>query len=302
MSRNREPQISFTELNIDPYSPSEMATRAQTVGRAKARLDFVNLLTLAVLAGAFIALGAQLATIAGIDSTLGWGPTRILVGAVFSLGLILVVIAGAELFTGNTLIIMAWLGRQVTSWELARNWVVAYAGNFLGSLATVGLIFLAGQWAFGNNSVGGAALSIANAKVELSFTAAVMLGILCNAMVNLAVWLCLSARSNIDKILAIIPVIGGFVASGFEHSIANMYFIPMGILLKSNSDVVAAAGLSTDTMENLTWGGFLLNNLLPVTIGNIIGGAVMVAAIYWLVYLRPKETQPPAPHPNADDR
>ncbi len=136
--------------------------------------------------------------------------------------------------------------------------------------------------------MGEAAFSIANAKVGLSFTSAVLLGILCNAMVNLAVWLCLSARSNIDKFSAIIPVIGGFVASGFEHSIANMYFIPMGILLKENPGAVAASGLNVDAMANLTWSGFLLDDLLPVTIGNIIGGAMMVAALYGLVYLRPR--------------
>ncbi len=257
------------------------------VGVAKARLDTINLLTLAVLAGAFIALGAQLATIAGIDSTLGWGPTRILVGTVFSVGLILVVIAGAELFTGNTLIIMAWLGRKVTTPQLLRNWSLAFLGNFIGAMATAGLILYAGQWALGGNSVGAAAVGIANAKVELTFTEALIRGILCNAMVNLAVWLCFSARSNIDKIFAIIPPIAGFVAAGFEHSIANIYFIPMGIFLKTNDDVMQAAGLDLDAVSNLTWNGFLIDNLLPVTIGNIIGGAVMVAAIYWLVYLRP---------------
>jgi formate transporter len=290
MSKSPEPRISLTELRIDPYSPAEMAGRAQTVGESKARMDFINLLTLAVLAGAFIAIGAQLATIAGIDSTLGWGATRILVGVVFSVGLILVVIAGAELFTGNTLIIMAWLGRRVTSWELARNWTVAYAGNFIGALLTVGLIYYAGQWAMGGNRVGAAALEIANAKVQLSFMEAILLGILCNALVNLAVWLCLSARSNIDKIFSIIPPIGGFVAAGFEHSIANMYFIPIGILLRNNDEAMQVAGLTLDATANLTWSGFLIDNLLPVTIGNIIGGGLMVAAIYWLVYLRPKRT------------
>jgi formate transporter len=283
-----EPRISLTDLKIDPYSPAEMAGRAQAVGEAKARLDLINLLTLAVLAGAFIAIGAQLATIADIDSTLGWGPTRILVGMAFSLGLILVVIAGAELFTGNTLIVMAWLGRRVTTRQLARNWSVAYAGNFIGALMTVGLVFYAGQWALGGNRVGAAALEIANAKVQLSFMEAVARGVLCNALVNLAVWLCLSARSNVDKIFAIIPPITGFVAAGFEHSIANMYFIPIGILLKGNAEVMQTSGLAAGATANLTWGGFLVDNLLPVTLGNIIGGGLMVAAIYWLVYLRPK--------------
>ncbi len=284
--RASDPRISLTDLRIDPYSPAEMAGRAQKVGEAKAGHDFVNLLTLAVLAGAFIALGAQFATIAGIDSALGWGPTRVLVGTVFSIGLILVVIAGAELFTGNTLIIMAWLGRRVSSASLLRNWAVAYAGNFVGAIATVLLIYYAGQWAFAEGRVGAHALNIAISKVQLGFVEALLLGILCNAMVNLAVWLCLSARSNVDKVFVIIPMIAGFVASGFEHSIANMYFIPIGILLKGNEEVVELSGAGGDALADLTWGSFLVDNLLPVTIGNVIGGAVMVAAIYWLVYLR----------------
>jgi formate transporter len=285
------PQISLTDVKIDPYSPAEMADRAQTIGVGKARLDLVNLTTLAILAGAFIALGAQLSTIVGIDSAFGYGPTQILVGVVFSVGLILVVIAGAELFTGNTLIIMAWLGRRVTTLELARNWLVAYAGNFAGALATVVLIFYSGQWMLADTRVGAAALGIANAKVELTFMEAVFRGILCNALVNLAVWLCLSARSNVDKIFAIIPPIAAFVAAGFEHSIANMYFIPMGILLKDKPEVLQTAGVDTEAVANLTWGGFLVNNLLPVTIGNIIGGGLMVAALYWLVYLRPRSSE-----------
>jgi formate transporter len=291
MPKSRGPQISLTDVKIDPYSPAEMAERAQKVGVGKAKLDLVNLTTLAVLAGAFISLGAQLATIAGIDSAIGYGPTQILIGAVFSVGLILVVIAGAELFTGNTLIIMAWLGRRVTTLELARNWVVAYFGNFAGALTTLVLIFYAGQWALADAGVGAAALDIATAKVELTFMEAVLRGILCNALVNLAVWLCLSARSNVDKILAIVPPITAFVAAGFEHSIANMYFIPMGILLKGEPDAVQAAGAGDEVLENLTWSAFFVDNLLPVTIGNIIGGGLMVAAIYWLVYLRPKESR-----------
>lgn len=289
-----EPEISHVDFHFDPYSPSEMAGRAQRAGEAKARLDALSTLTLAVLAGAFIAVGAQLATIAGIGSTLGYGPTRLLVGVAFSVGLILVVIAGAELFTGNTLLIMAWLGRRINTRDVARNWSLAYAGNFAGALGTVLLVLLAGQWALAGQQVGVAALATASAKVELTFTEAVARGILCNALVNLAVWLCLSARSNVDKIFAIIPAIAGFVASGFEHSIANMYFIPMGLLLKDESAVLETAGPDFVVSERLTWGGFLLHNLLPVTLGNIVGGGVMVAAVYWMVYLR---SQRPSPQP-----
>lgn len=275
-----------SEFHFDPYTPAEMAKRAETVGVAKAKLDLLSTLTLAVLAGAFISIGAQLATVVGVGSTLGFGPTRLLAGAAFSVGLILVIIAGAELFTGNTLLVMAWLSRKVTTRRVLRNWGLVYVGNFAGALGAVALVFLAGQWALAGNDVGAAALSTAHSKVHLSFTEAVARGILCNALVNLAVWLCLSARGNVDKIFAIIPTIAAFVASGFEHSIANMYFIPIGLLLKDNDAVVAASGLDAATLDDLTWSSFLLDNLLPVTIGNIIGGALLVAAIYWLVYLR----------------
>jgi formate/nitrite transporter len=280
------PRISGTELRIDPYAPKEMAGRAQTVGVAKARLDTLTLLTLGVLAGAFIALGAVVSTIAGVDSTLGWGPTRLLAGLAFSLGLILVVIAGAELFTGNTLIVMAWLGRQVSTLALLRNWALAYLGNLVGALATVALVYAAGQWKLAGGKAGAAAVTIANSKVELSFTEAVARGILCNALVCLAVWLCFSARSNVDRIFAIVPPIAAFVAAGFEHSIANMYFIPLGILLKDEETIAAAGGPAPDAMTNLTWSGFVFDNLLPVTLGNLIGGGLLVGAVYWLVYLR----------------
>lgn len=288
-ARGHEP-VSITVPTFDPYAPAEMARRVELAGVTKAGLDVLSLLTLAVLAGAFIALGAQLATVVGVDSTLGFGPTRLLVGVAFSLGLILVVIAGAELFTGNTLIVMAWLGRQVSARRLLRNWSLAYLGNFIGALGTVALVYLAGQWALGGNKVGAAALSTANAKVQLSFGEAIARGILCNTLVNLAVWLCFSARSNVDKVVAIVPAIAGFVASGFEHSVANMYFVPLGILLRDRPAVVEAAGLQPDALSNLTWSGFLWNNLLPVTIGNIIGGGLLVAAVYWLVYLRDRKS------------
>jgi formate/nitrite transporter len=183
---------------------------------------------------------------------------------------------------------MAWLGRKVTTASLLRNWSVAYVANFVGAIATVALVYGAGQWKLGGDSVGASALATATAKVNLSFEEALFRGILCNALVNLAVWLCFSARSNIDKIFSIIPPIAGFVAAGFEHSIANMYFIPLGILLREKPAVVQASGLSASELDALTWRGFLVDNLIPVTIGNIIGGSLLVAGIYWLVYLRPQ--------------
>jgi formate/nitrite transporter len=272
---------------IDPYAPPEMAVRAAASGATKARVDGLSLFTLAVLAGAFIALGAQLATLVSVAPGLAFGPARLLTGLAFSLGLILVVIAGAELFTGNTLIVIARLTGAVTTRELLRSWGLAYAGNFVGAVSTAALVYLTRQSALADGQVGRAALALADAKLALDPVEAVARGILGNALVCLAVWLCYGARSNTDKILSIVPPVTAFVAAGFEHSVANMYFVPLALLLRDDPSVLAAAGLGPDALAGLTWGRFLLGNLLPVTAGNVIGGAVMVAAIYWLVYLRP---------------
>jgi formate/nitrite transporter len=246
---------------------------------------------LAGLAGAFIGLGAMLFTVTVTQAELGFGPTRLLGGLAFSLGLILVVVAGAELFTGNTLIIMAWANRKVSTLLLLRNWGLVYGANFVGALLTVLLVFASQQFEFNGEEVGVTALEVANAKVNLGFGQAVALGVLCNVLVTLAVWLALTARSTIDKIFAIIFPITAFVAAGFEHSIANMYFIPMGLLLKEDSSVREASGLTSQELSNLTWPDFFLSNLLPVTVGNIVGGALLVGAVYWFVYLRPRPTQ-----------
>jgi len=275
-----------TELHIDALLPQEMATRAEYLGVRKTEAPVLTLFTLAILAGAFIGLGAMLATTAaaGTSGTLPYGVARILIGLVFSLGLILVVVGGAELFTGNNLIVMAWANGKVTTYALLRNWIIVYLGNVVGSVATAGMVFLGKQYRFGGGAVGLAALGIANGKVHLGFIQAIALGVLCNALVCLAVWLTYSARSVVDKIMAIIFPITAFVAAGFEHSIANMYFIPLGLMIK-DFDPVFTATAELD-LSGLTWGTFLVNNLLPVTIGNIIGGTVLVGAVYWSVFLR----------------
>jgi formate transporter len=274
-----------TELHIDALLPQEMATRAEYLGVRKAEAPVLTLFTLSILAGAFIGLGAMLATTAaaGTSGAIPYGVARILIGLVFSLGLILVVVGGAELFTGNNLIIMAWANKKVTTYALLRNWVIVYLGNFLGSVATAVMVFLSKQYLFGGGSVGLAALGIANGKVHLGFVQAIALGVLCNALVCLAVWLTYSARSVVDKVMAIVFPITAFVAAGFEHSIANMYFIPLGLLIKM-FDPAFTATTELD-LSGLTWGTFLVNNLLPVTIGNIIGGAILVGAVYWSVFL-----------------
>lgn len=294
----------MNEIRIDALLPAEMATRAEYLGVRKAEMPAFTMFMLAILAGAFISLGAIFATIVaagGMTVTaadgavafttgLPYGVTRLLTGLVFCLGLILVVVGGAELFTGNNLIVMAWASGKVTGRALLRNWFIVYAGNFVASIATAGLMFFTKQYTFGSDAVGITALKIAVAKCELGFVQAIALGVLCNALVCLAVWMTYSARTTTDKILAIIFPVTAFVAAGFEHSVANMYFIPYALLVKGfDPEFIAKIGDKVPHLESLTWNAFFVNNLIPVTIGNIIGGAVLVAAIYWVIFLHNKE-------------
>lgn len=291
----------MSENNIDALLPAEMATRAEYIGVRKSEMPFLKMFMLAVLAGAFIALGAIFATTvsagsmsvmaadgtAAFSTGLPYGVTRLLTGLVFSLGLILVVVGGAELFTGNNLIVMAWASGKVSLAAMLRNWAVVYFGNFVGSFATAILMFYTKQYTFGKDAVGIAALNIGVSKSSLEFVQALALGILCNALVCMAVWLTFSARSTMDKIAAIIFPITAFVASGFEHSIANMYFVPYALLVKmGDAEFMGRVAEKVANLDKLTWGNFFLNNLIPVTIGNVIGGAVLVAAVYWSVFLR----------------
>ncbi|MCB9743221.1 MAG: formate transporter FocA [Alphaproteobacteria bacterium] len=279
------------ELRFDAFMPPEMARRAQAVGVAKATLPTASTLALGVLAGAFIGLGAMFATVTltGTGALLPFGLTKLIGGLVFCLGLILVVVAGAELFTGNNLIVMAAVSGQITPAQLLRNWGLVYLGNFVGAVATAGMVLLTGQHRFDGGQVGLTALRIAEAKCSLGFTQAVALGVLCNALVCLAVWLTFSARTTTDRVLAVIFPITAFVAAGFEHSVANMYFVPMGLLLKAfgGADFFAGIGAQPADFPALTASNFLLGNLLPVTLGNVIGGALLVGVVYWLIYLRP---------------
>jgi formate/nitrite transporter len=264
-------------FGFDAYSPKEIAERVENIGVTKARLPLLTVATLGVLAGGFIGLGALYFTLVTSDSSLSFAASRLLGGVTFSLGLILVVVAGAELFTGNNLLVMAWASKHITTSELVRNWLIVYLANFVGALGLVLLVFLSDHWQMGNGAVGANAVRIAAAKAALSFPAAFFQGILCNILVCLAIWLALAARSVVDKILAIIFPISAFVAAGFEHSVANMYFIPLGLILKDRIPVGGA--------ENLSWVG-LWSNLVPVTLGNIVGGSVMVALVYYFVYCR----------------
>jgi formate transporter FocA len=281
----------INHIHIDSLLPTEMAKKAEDVGLNKANLDFWTLFALSVLAGAFIGLGAIFATTVSTGGTaLPYGVNRLLTGLTFCLGLILVIVGGAELFTGNTLIIMGFMSGKVPFIKLLRNWGIVYLGNLVGSVLTALTMFLTKQYTFASGAIGLNILNIAESKCNLDFIQAIMLGLICNALVCLAVWLTFSAGTTTDKILSIIFPISAFVAAGTEHSVANMYFIPIGLMVKNfgGAGFFENIGKTALDFPNLTLGKFFLDNLLPVTIGNIIGGAVMVGLIYWFVYLRKK--------------
>ena len=268
----------------NPATVADSLTR--TVCVAKTQASALKLTILGIFAGVYIGFGAELAIMVTHDmaSFLGVGMAKLIGGAVFSVGLMLVVIAGAELFTGNNLIFLSVLDRQVGVSRLLRNWTIVYFANLVGSLLLVLLMYWSGLWKTDGGLVGAKALAIANGKVNLTFLQAFARGIMCNWLVCLAVWMAVSARTVVGKVWAIFFPIMAFVASGFEHSVANMFFIPMGLVMKGQTAIVATAGLA-DKLSHLTIGGMVMN-LIPVTLGNIIGGAFFVATLYWVVYLR----------------
>jgi formate transporter len=293
---DRSPQV----VSLDTILPADMAKRAEQTGVSRAGMDTLSLFVLSTLAGAFISFGAVFATsvgagamsiaqggVAAAQATLPYGVVRLLMAVAFSVGLLMVVIAGAELFTGNNMIVMAWANGKVRTSALLRNWTICYLGNCFGALATAALMFLTSQYTFGGGAVGLTALSTAQAKASLDIVPALTLGIMCNALVCLAVWMCHAARTTVDRVVTIIPPVAAFVASGFEHSIANVYFIPVALFIKAGApdSFWQAIGRTPADFPNLTWTDFIAN-LVPVTLGNIIGGSVMVAAVYWFVYLR----------------
>jgi formate transporter len=277
--------------DIDAYSPQQIASRIDAVAAVKAKDTPAVTFWLGVNAGVFIALGAQFATLVISDSGLHFGLNSLIAGIVFALGLIMVVVGGAELFTGNCMIFIGYMERRITTRRILNHWNISLIGNFVGSLILVFFVYQAHQFEFFDYMVGAKALLIANQKVNLTFPAAFSKAVLCNAMVCLAVWVCFSARNVADKIMALVFPIGGFVASGFEHLVANMYFIPMGIFLKRNPKVVAAAekmaGKTLD-LSNLTWKGFFVINQFPVFLGNVFGGVILAGLAFWFIYLRPR--------------
>jgi len=265
-------------FGLDAYAPREIAARVSEVGIAKARLPLLTLGLLGVLAGAFIGLGCLMFTLVASDASLGFASSRLLGGLVFSLGLVLVTVAGAELFTGNNLLAMAWASGRLSTREVLMNWGIVCLANLAGAVGLAMLVWLSGHGALNQGAVGQAAIRIAMTKADLPPVEAFFRGVLCNVLVCMAVWMALAGRSVTDKVVAIVFPITAFVAAGFEHSIANMYFFPLAIAL--------GAPLSAADV---------LGNLLPVIAGNLVGGSVLVALVYWVIYLRPGVVALPEP-------
>jgi len=278
----------FNTGSIDALLPSEMALACEAAGAAKAGRDEIGLVVLGLLAGAFIAFGAMFMTVVMTGTgELPWGVARLLAGLVFSLGLILVIVGGAELFTGDSLMIVACVRQRITIGSLLRAWSLVYVGNIVGAIGTAALVFLAGQYGFGGGAVGKTALAIASVKAALPTIQLFFLAVLCNVLVCLAVWMSFGARSASDKVIVIVPPITAFVAAGFEHSIANLYFLPYGLAIKAwaGADFWAAIGQSAADYPTLT-AGSTFYNIVVTTVGNLVGGSLMVGAVYWFVYLR----------------
>jgi formate/nitrite transporter len=267
---------------LDAFSPREIAENVQAGGVAKARLPLLSMAMLGMVAGGFIGLGALFSTVVLSDPDLGFAASRVLGGLTFSLGLILVVVAGAELFTGNNLLVMAWADRRIGTWEMLRNWLVVYVANAVGAMGLAVIVWLSHHGDMNGGAIALQYVKIASAKASLPFAEAFFKGVLCNLLVCLAVWIAMAGRSVSDKVLAIVFPISAFVAAGFEHSVANMYLIPAGILMQDGVSHAAPA---------LDWGGFAAN-LVPVTLGNIVGGSVMVALVYFIIYRRGESKRP----------
>jgi formate transporter len=268
------------------HIPSEIKRIAEETGVSKAGLSLKRTMILSILAGVFIAFGAVFSTLVTSGSELSFGVNRLLGGVSFSLGLILVVVGGAELFTGNNLMIIPWASKKISFNQVLRNWSLVYLGNFAGALLVAMMILWSGHYLLANGVIAKHMLEIASKKCELGFVEALTRGILCNMLVCLAIWLSYSTRSFTGKVLAILFPITAFVAAGFEHSVANMYFVPVAILVKNLGDPQLWEMIQTGSSQfsSITWGNFFIGNLLPVSIGNIIGGSLFVGLAYWHAY------------------
>jgi len=279
---------------FDAYAPKEIAARVEAVGVTKARLPFLQMSMLGVLAGAFIGLGALYFVIVASDASLGFAAKRVLGGVCFSLGLLLVVVAGAELFTGNNLLAMAWADGKISTGEVLWNWLVVCLANLVGAVGLAAIVFLSGHAELNGGAIGRTTLEIAAAKTSLPFWTAFFRGVMCNVLVCMAVWMTLAGRSVMDKAVAILFPISAFVAAGFEHSIANMYFIPLAMMLKA-AGAALPPGADAITLAGFAW------NLVPVILGNLVGGSVLVALVYYVIYRRaPAPAPAAAPEPRKD--
>src|SRR3989339_206128 len=273
------------EIDASSKNPSLVAdTLSKTICVQKTNTSILKLIVLGILAGLYIGFGSAIATLVATDVVryVGLGLGKFFVGAVFSVGFILIIVAGAELFTGNNLMLMSALDGQVPMSKVVYKWIVVYFANFIGAVFLVAVMFGSGLWKEGHFVSGVAALNIAKAKVGLAWGEAFWRGMLCNILLCLAFWMATASSSVIGKILAVFFPVTTFMALGYEHCISNMYFIPMGILLKGTS----AASLSGLNLSSLTWGNMIVNNLIPVTLGNMVGGAFVVSFLYWMVYVK----------------
>ncbi len=275
------------------HSPEEIAVITMESGVKKANQGVSEILISAFLAGAYVAMAAEASTIVGHDIAkyLGYGMAKFMVGTVFSLGLLLVVICGSSLFTGNTLLVMASLNGRTTWRKVVRNWGWVFIGNFIGALTVVFFMYQTNLWQANDNLVGVSILKIATSKVNLTFSEAFFRGIMCNWLVCLGVWAMTAAKDIMGKVAVCYFIIMAFVASGFEHVIANMYYIPMGLLVKGHSQIVDLAGLE-EVISTLSVGKMFTNNFIPVLLGNIIGGAFFVGTLYWALHLRKRKAEP----------
>lgn len=265
-------------FGFDAFSPAEVAARIEAIGVAKARLPALSTLMLGVLAGVFIGFGALAFMLVNGDASLGFAARQGLGGMAFSLGLVLVVVAGAELFTGNNLLAIAWADRRISSAEVLRNWALAGTGNLLGALGLAALVVAAGHTGLNQGRLAEHYIRVAQAKCELPFATAFFRGVLCNVLVCLAVWMATAGRSVIDKVVAIVLPVAAFVAAGFEHSIANFYLIPLAMMLQASGEYAALG-------DAIGWRG-LVSNLVPVILGNLVGGSVLVGLVYHVIYQR----------------
>lgn len=265
-------------LGLDCYSPAQIQANVEKLGIKKATMPFLPSFMLAVVAGGSIGLGAMYFLIMLSDPSLGFALQRMLGGIAFSLGLLLVMVAGAELFTGNNLIVMAWANRQISSGKVVRNWITVWCGNLVGSLGLVVLLYLSHVYTMNNDGFSTALLKVAIGKVSPDGFTIFVKGILCNVLVCLAVWLAYAGRTVVDKVAAIILPVSAFVAAGFEHCIANQFFLPLALLLKVTGHVPAGLDVSALTLMSV------LHNLAFATLGNIVGGSVLVGSVYWLIY------------------